>query len=74
MMGVPNSAPNEPTFVTVMVPPAIWSGRIVPSRAAAASRPISSPMSKMPFDPTSRTTGTSNPRSVSTATPAWQSR
>src|SRR5205085_4054766 len=35
MMGVPDSAPNDPTFVTVMVPPDICSGSTVPPRAAA---------------------------------------
>ena len=71
MIGVPDSIPNEPTFVIVIVDPVKSDGPILPSRADAARRVISRDSSKMFRWSAFFTTGTSSPRSVSVAMPMW---
>ena len=55
----------------VKVPPSISAGVIFFSRAFFESCDNSTASSTMFFLSTSRITGTSNPRSVSAATPIW---
>ena len=60
-----------PRLVMVKQPPCISSSVSLPARAFSASWPSSAASSSTPFLSTSRMTGTSRPRSVSTATPMW---
>ena len=48
VIGVPNSAPKLPTFVTVIVPPTISTSLIVPALAASDSLATSSDSSRIP--------------------------
>jgi hypothetical protein len=55
----------------VKVPPCMSATDSFPSRAARPSRPISFSISAMLIWSASRTTGTTRPFSVPTATPIW---
>jgi len=69
MIGVSNNAPLEPVLVRVKVPPPSSSGVILFSRVLAATSDILRAIPPMFKSPASFTTGTNNPRSVSTAMP-----
>ena len=47
MIGVPVSTPKTPTFVIVIVPPAMSVGWVRPARATSTSPPIASASSRM---------------------------
>ena len=65
--GVSNSAPREPVFVSVNVPPESSSGFSLLLRVRAARSAICAASSARSSSPASRMTGVSRPRSVSTA-------
>ncbi len=54
------------------MPPCIWSGFSLPSRASLARSPISFAISSTPFWSASRITGTTSPFGVSAAKPMCQ--
>jgi hypothetical protein len=60
-----------PRLEIVKVPPCIWPGFSLPSRASLASSPISFAISNTPFLSASRITGTTSPCGVSAAKPMW---
>ena len=68
-IGVDNNEPNTPPFVIVNVPPCISSIVSLPARALPAYSAILFSISAMVILSASRRTGTTNPRSVETATP-----
>ncbi len=68
MIGVSKSAPTEPMFVTVKVPPESSSGMILLLRVRSATSSMALARPAMLRSPASLTTGTSRPRGVSTAT------
>ena len=68
-IGVNDVPPMPPRLVIVMTPPDISSSDSLPARAFSDTFASSAESSTMPFVSTSRMTGTSRPRSVSTATP-----
>ena len=70
-IGVNDVPPMPPRFVIVKPPPCISSSDSLPARAFSDSLPSSPASSMMLFRSTSRITGTSRPRGVSTATPTW---
>ena len=61
-----------PSELIVKVPPDIWSGFSLPSRASLARSPISLVISTMLFLSQSRITGTIRPFGVSAAKPMCQ--
>ena len=69
MIGVNPVPPIPPSELMVKQPPCIWSGLSLPSRAAAASSPISLAICMTPFLSASRSTGTTRPFGVSAANP-----
>ena len=69
MIGVSNSAPRLPVFVTVNVPPASSSGPTWPDLVRAARSLIFLASPPMFRSPALWITGTISPRSVSTAMP-----
>ena len=71
-MGVDSREPNTPPLDTVNVPPVMSSIDSLPSRALAAYPPIALSMSARPRYSVLRTTGTTSPRSLDTATPMSQ--
>lgn len=68
-MGVDIMLPKMPPFDTVKVPPDMWSGVILPSRAITPQLQMSFSKSATVFCYTSRTTGTISPFGPETATP-----
>ena len=70
-IGVNDVPPRPPRLVIVKQPPCISSRASLPARARAATSPISTDSSVTFLRSASRITGTSRPRSVSTATPTW---
>ena len=71
MIGVKYVPPMPPRLEIVNVPPCIWSGLSLPSRASLARSPISFAISTTPFLSASRITGTTRPFGVSAAKPMW---
>ena len=69
MIGVSNSAPRLPVLVSVNVPPESSSGLILLVRVRSARSAIRLARPARLRSPASRITGTSRPRSVSTAMP-----
>src|SRR5258706_154019 len=69
MSGVVRSPADLPALVTVNVPPRSSSGASLPSCAASARRLTSASSSSSDRESQSRTTGTTSPCSVCTATP-----
>ena len=69
MIGVNAVPPMPPSELMVKQPPCICSGLSLPSRASAASSPISFAISITPFWSASRSTGTTSPFGVSAAKP-----
>ena len=69
MIGVSNSAPRLPVLVTVKVPPDSSSGDSLLVRVRSARSAMRRAMPAMFRSPASRMTGTSRPRSLSTAMP-----
>ncbi len=67
--GVTSKPPSLPALVIVNVLPRSSSGFSEPARAASASRSTSAPRSSSDAESQSRTTGTTRPWSVCTATP-----
>ena len=71
-MGVDNSEPNTPPLDTVKVPPVNSSMVSLPSRARTPKSRICASTSAMLMKSASRSTGTTRPDSVDTATPiSW---
>ena len=68
-MGVPVSTPNTPTFVIVIVPPAMSAGEVLPARAVSVSSPIARASSTRLSRSAFLTFGTMRPRSVAAAMP-----
>ena len=68
-IGVDIKEPNTPPLVMVKVPPDISSNVNLPSRARLPRLPISASMSAIDLESASRTTGTTRPWGVETATP-----
>src|SRR5512133_1219340 len=64
--------PIPPRLEIVNVPPCIWSGFSLPSRASFARSPISCAICTTPFLSASRITGTTRPFGVSAAKPMWK--
>jgi hypothetical protein len=71
-MGVKLVPPMPPRFVIVNVPPRISSMPSLAVRAFSASDCTSAAMSRTLFLSASLITGTTSPRSVSTAMPMWK--
>ena len=70
-IGVPKRFPFGPGFVTLNVPPDSSSGEICPAFARAPSSSTARSSSTTDLRSASRTTGTSSPFDVSTATAMW---
>ena len=71
MIGVKWPVPSPPKLVMVKLAPRISSSASFASRAFPASAANSTATASRLLRSTSRTTGTTKPRSVSTATPRW---
>ena len=70
-IGVNDVPPMPPRFDTLKQPPCISSSEILRERAFSDSCASSAAICSMFFWSALRMTGTSRPRSVSTATPMW---
>src|SRR5690606_14093533 len=71
-IGVNEVPPMPPNELIEKQPPLICAGPSLPSRALAASSPVSAAISSTPLRSQSRTTGTTSPLGVSAAKPMWK--
>ena len=72
MIGVKAVPPMPPRLEMENVPPCMSPGLSLPSRASLLMSESSRAMSNTPLRSASRTTGTTRPPGVSTATPMWK--
>ena len=68
MMGVPMSEPKVPPLLMVKLPPAMSSSEMASARAFLASSPIASSACAKDMRSALRSTGTTRPRGLATAT------